>query len=73
MTVTANEFASNLDRYLELAATQDVYITRNGKTIARLTSPSDSKLAVLDELVGIAADAPVQDENSIRKKRLAGQ
>lgn len=73
MIVTATEFKSNLGRYLELVATQDVYITKNGKNIARLTSPATSKLAVLDELVGIAADAPVQDEDSVRKERLARQ
>ena len=73
MIVTATEFKSNLGKYLELVATQDVYITKNGKNIARLTSPSTIKLAVLDELVGIAADAPVQDEDSIRRERLARQ
>ena len=73
MIVTATEFKSNLGKYLELVATQDVYITKNGKNIARLTSTSTSKLAVLDELVGIAADAPVQDEDSIRRERLARQ
>ena len=73
MIVTATEFKSNLGKYLELVATQDVYITKNGKNIARLTSPSTSLLAVLDELVGIAADAPVQDEDSIRRERLARQ
>ena len=72
MIVTATEFKSNLGKYLDLVATQDVYIT-NGKNIARLTSPSTSKLAVLDELVGIAAGAPVQDEDSVRRERLARQ
>lgn len=73
MIVTATEFKSNLGKYLELAATQDVYITKNGKSIARLTSPSANKLSVLDELVGIAADAPLQDDESIRKERLSKQ
>ena len=73
MIVTATEFKSNLGKYLELVATQDVDITKNGKNIARLTSPPTSKLAVLDELVGITADAPVQDEDSIRRERLARQ
>ena len=73
MIVTATEFKSNLGKYLDLVATQDVYITKNGKNIARLTSPSTSKLAVLDELVGTAAGAPVQDEDSVRRERLARQ
>ena len=54
MIVTATEFKTNLGKYLELAVTQDIFITKNGKNIARLTSPSVNKLAVLDNLVGIA-------------------
>lgn len=55
-----------------MVATQDVYITKNGKNIARLTSPSSNKLAVLDELVGIASRVDA-DEDTIRKERLARQ
>ena len=35
MIVTATEFKSNLGKYLDMVATQDVYITKNGKNIAR--------------------------------------
>ena len=72
MIVTATEFKSNLGKYLDMAATQDVYITKNGKSIARLTSHSSNKLAVLDELVGIASRVDA-DEDTIRKERLARQ
>ena len=71
MIVTATEFKSNLGKYLDMVATQDVYITKNGKNIARLTSPSSNKLAVLDE-VGIASRVDA-DEDTIRKERLARQ
>jgi prevent-host-death family protein len=73
MIVTATEFKSNLGKYLDMAATQDVYITKNGKSIARLTSPSSNKLAVLDGLVGIASRSGDADEDAIRKERLARQ
>ena len=73
MIVTAKEFKSNLGKYLDMAATQDVYITKNGKSIARLTSPSSNKLAVLDGLVGIASRSGDADEDAIRKERLARQ
>ena len=73
MIVTATEFKSNLGKYLDMVATQDVYITKNGKSIARLTSPSSNKLAVLDELVGIASQSGDVDEDTIRKERLARQ
>ena len=58
MIVTATEFKSNLGKYLDMVATQDVYITKNGKNIARLTSPASR------------VDA---DEDTIRKERLARQ
>ena len=34
MSITATELKNNLGKYLLLAATEEVYITRNGKTIA---------------------------------------
>ena len=63
MIVTATEFKTNLGKYLELAVTQDIFITKNGKNIARLTSPSVNKLAVLDNLVGIAPQTTVGMKN----------
>ena len=65
MIVTATEFKSNLGKYLDMVATQDVYI--------RLTSPSSNKLAVLDELVGVASQSADMDEDTVRKERLARQ
>lgn len=73
MIVTATEFKTNLGKYLELAVTQDIFITKNGKNIARLTSPSVNKLAVLDNLVGIAPQTDGLDEKSIREERLKRQ
>ena len=58
MIVTATELKTNLGKYLEIARQQDVFITKNGKNIARLTSPSVNKLSVLDSLVGIVPMDP---------------
>ena len=38
MIVTATELKTNLGKYLELASSQDIFITKNGKSIARLTT-----------------------------------
>ena len=73
MIVTATEFKTNLGKYLEMAMKQDIFITKNGKSIARLTSPTVNKLAVLDSLVGIVSEGSVMDEETIRKERLARQ
>ena len=73
MIVTATELKTNLGKYLEIARQQDVFITKNGKNIARLTSPSVNKLSVLDSLVGIATDGSGSDEETIREERLNRQ
>ena len=39
MQVTATEFKANLGHYLDLAATEDVLISKNGNPVARLTGP----------------------------------
>jgi len=56
MEITATELKKNLGKYLELAETEDVLITKNGKIIARLVKPDDieTKLAALNEMIGIA-------------------
>jgi prevent-host-death family protein len=73
MIITATEFKTNLGKYLEIAASQDIFITKNGKNIARLTSPAVNKLALLDDLVGIIPENQTMDEDTIREERLARQ
>ncbi len=73
MIVTATEFKTNLGKYLEMAASQDIFITKNGKSIARLTSPAVNKLTLLDDLVGIVPQETAMDENTIREERLSRQ
>lgn len=73
MTITATEFKSNLGKYLEMATSQDIFITKNGKNIARLTSPVVNKLELLEDLVGIVPQEQMSDENAIREERLSRQ
>ena len=39
MSITATELKMNLAKYLLLSATQDIFITKNGKVISKLTNP----------------------------------
>lgn len=73
MIITATELKNNLGKYLEMAMSQDIFITKNGKSIARLTSPAVNKLALLDGLVGIVLEDQTMDENTIREERLSRQ
>ncbi len=68
MSITATELKANLGKYLLLAATEDIFITRNGKTIAKLTSPYQNKLNTVEELLGSVPDTMTLDES--REERL---
>ncbi|MCL2084103.1 MAG: type II toxin-antitoxin system prevent-host-death family antitoxin [Oscillospiraceae bacterium] len=72
MLITSTELKANVGRYLNRAASEDVYVTRNGKIIATITSPARDKQAILDSLIGIAAANPLTLEQA-REERLAGQ
>lgn len=71
MSITATELKANLGKYLLLAATEDVFITRNGKTIAKLTSPYQNKLDIVDSLYGsIPADVTLEEAREERLDRV---
>lgn len=62
MSITATELKLNLGKYLLLAATQDIYITRNGKTIAKLVSPYQDRVDTVDTLFGSVPDTMTLEE-----------
>ena len=68
MSITATELKLNLGKYLLLAATQDIYITRNGKTIAKLVSPYQDRVDTVDALFGSVPDTMPMEE--AREERL---
>lgn len=68
MSITATELKLNLGKYLLLAATQDIYITSNGKTIAKLVSPYQDRVDTVDALFGSVPDTMTLEE--AREERL---
>jgi prevent-host-death family protein len=68
MVITATELKANIGQYLNAVSKDDVYITRNGKVVAKLSSPAQDKQAVLDSLVGITAENPVSLEEARQKR-----
>ncbi len=71
MSITATELKENLGKYLSLAATEDVLITRNGKPIAKLTSPYQDKLDIVDALYGsIPADITPEEAREERLSKI---
>lgn len=71
MSVTATEFKNNMGKYLSMAASEDIFITKNGKVVAKLTNPHREKLEIAKSLFGILPDNISLDE--VREERLAGK
>ena len=42
MIVTATEFKTNFGKYLDMISKEDIFITRNGKTIPKVVNPQIS-------------------------------
>ncbi|HBL83244.1 MAG TPA: type II toxin-antitoxin system prevent-host-death family antitoxin [Clostridiales bacterium] len=53
MSITATELKQNLGRYLLMAATEDVFITKNGKVVAKLSNPNQDKVNMAKSLFGV--------------------
>lgn len=70
MSITATELKNNLGKYLLLSATEDVFITKNGKTIAKLTSPYQDRVETAKSLFGIL---PVNADLEAAKEERLGR
>lgn len=68
MSITATELKQNLSKYLLMAQQEDVFITRNGRVVAKLTNPYQDRVDMARSLFGILpAD---QDLEQAKKERL---
>lgn len=69
MVVTATEFKTNFGKYLDMITQEDIFITRNGKTIAKVVNPH---ISAVDSLRGMLKDVPSDiDLDSLREERLS--
>lgn len=70
MQVTVTAFKSNLDKYLNLAQTEDIWITRRGKVYRKLVNPNFSNVAAI--CGALAGLVPANyGRKAIREERLA--
>ena len=67
MSITATELKENLSKYLLLAASQDIFITRNGKVVAKLGNPYPDRIETARSLAGIIpADITLEEARAER-------
>lgn len=61
-TLTRSKISLSPGKYLLLSATEDIYITKNGKVVAKLTNPYQDRGDVAKSLFGILpADADLEE------------
>ena len=67
MSITATELKNNLGKYLLLSETEDIFITKNGKVIAKLTNPHQDRVETAKSLFGILPnDADLENAKAER-------
>ena len=62
MTITATELKNDLIKYLKLADSEEVFITKNGRVMCKLSSPYVDKMALVDSLIGILPENATIEE-----------
>ena len=73
MYINATDLKKNLGKYLDLAKEQDIYITKNGKNIAKLSNPNIDPKKEFHKLVGIIPNDFDMTLDEIRDERLSKQ
>ena len=67
MSITATELKKNLGKYLTLSSQEDIYITQNGKVVAKLSNPFQDRVDMAKSLFGILpADATLEEAREER-------
>lgn len=69
MIVSAAEFKTNFGKYLDILPSEDIFITRNGKTIAKMVNPN---VSAVDSISGmLSGKLPDNyDAKTLREERL---
>jgi prevent-host-death family protein len=71
MIVASTDVQNNFGKYLELAAGQEIVITKNGLPVARMLGMKETVSFLSDSLVGLVPRDI--DEDKILSERLARQ
>lgn len=71
MSITATELKLNLGKYLLLSETEDIYITKNGKVISKLSNPNQDRVTDMKSLFGIIpADLTLEEAREERLNKI---
>jgi len=70
MIITAVEFKTNFEKYLSMIAKEDIFITQNGKTIAKVSNPH---ISAVESISGILSGLLPEnfDRKNLREERIS--
>lgn len=69
MSITATELKENLGKYLQMASTEEIFITKNGKVVAKLSNPYQDRIELARSLGGsVPSDITLEEA---REERLS--
>lgn len=68
MTITSTEFKNDLNKYLQLSQSEDIFITINGRVMCKITAVNEDKNAILKSLIGSLPERSSIEEG--REERL---
>lgn len=71
MSITATELKLNLSKYLLLAEKEDIFITKNGKVVAKLTNPFQDRVSMAQSLFGsVPAEMTLEEAQEERRNKI---
>ena len=68
--ITTSELKANIAHYISIVEKEDILITRNGKTVAKLIAQKPDKVGMTKSLFGILKGAEI-DEKALSDERRA--
>ncbi len=70
MTITATELKMNISKYLAISFDEDVFISKNGKIVAKLSNPFEDRIKIAESLHGIlSGDVSLEEARDERVKK----
>lgn len=69
MYITTSELRENLATYIAKSSQEDIFITKKGKVVSKLSNPYESRIKVAESLIGVIPDDISYDE--VMEERLS--
>ncbi len=69
MIITATELKNKVGKYLKAAQDEDIIISKNGKTVAKLTAIKEYECPMTQNLIGVFEKAPDCNIKGVKQEK----